>query len=268
VTRYSFNTLNHSVTFGLAPNLPEQIAAAAAAGYDHVGLDLGAVLAHERDGLGPAALAGLMEDSGVSCYELVPLWLTADQEQFETGLADLLRVVALLRPQVVYAIAQQPASEEMAVNFRRAVIALADLGIGSAIEAVAGWGVGSLDEALRLAVAAGDGVGLVLDSWQFFRTPGGWSLLAELPAERIAFAQLADGAAEPGPDLMFEMSNRRSLPGEGALDLSGFRDAVAARGFDGVVSVEVLSEEWRARPVAEFAVASLAASRAVWEPVR
>jgi sugar phosphate isomerase/epimerase len=265
VTRYSFNTLNHSVVFGLPPALPDQIAAAAGAGYDLVGLDLGAVLAHEAAGLGPAALAGVMRQHGVSCYELVPMMLTSDEHHFKAGLGDLLRVVTELQPAIVYAIGPDEPDERMAANFRLGAQALADLGVGSAIEFVAGWGVDTLDKALDLAVAAGAGVGLVMDSWQVFRTPGGWPALNALAGDRIAFAQLADGLAEPMADPMFEMSNRRLIPGEGAFDLIGFRDAVRARGFDGVVSVEVLNEDWRARPVADFARATLAATRALWE---
>jgi sugar phosphate isomerase/epimerase len=130
---------------------------------------------------------------------------------------------------------------------------------------VAGWGVDTMDKALRLAVAAGDDVGLVMDSWQFFRTAGGWPALEALAGERISFAQLADGLAEPMADPMFEMSNRRAIPGQGAFDLARFRDGLRARGFDGVVSVEVLSDEWRARPVADFARATYDATRALWE---
>jgi sugar phosphate isomerase/epimerase len=262
---YSFNTLNHSVVFGSPPNLPEQIEAAAAAGYAHVGLDMGAVAAHDQQGLGPDALRGLMEQHGISCFELVPLMLTADREQFDVMLADLMRAVDALRPAFVYAIAQEQPDDRLVANFRRGAAALDEMGVGCAIESVAGWGVGTFDEALGLAVGAGDRVGLVLDSWQVFRTPGGWSSLAALPAERIGFVQLADGLAEPLADVGFEMANRRLLPGEGAFDLCGFRDLVLGRGYDGVVSVEVLSEEWRSRPVTDFARALLAATRALWE---
>jgi len=139
------------------------------------------------------------------------------------------------------------------------------LGMGCAIEFVAGWGVDSIDKALSLAVAAGDRVGVVLDSWQFFRAGSTWTALAQLPADRIAFVQIADAPAAPQPDLTFEMSHQRLMPGRGELDLLAFREALRNRGYDGVVSVEVLSAQWRTRPLAEFAATTLAMAKALWQ---
>ena len=44
--KYCFSTFNHTTFLGLEPTLPAQIAAAGAAGYDHIGLDITSVLAH------------------------------------------------------------------------------------------------------------------------------------------------------------------------------------------------------------------------------
>jgi len=58
--------------------------------------------------------------------------------------------------------------------------------------------------------------------------------------------------------------DRRLLPGEGAFPLAEFRDALDAKDYRGVVSVEVLSRDWRSRPIREFAEASLRSARATW----
>jgi sugar phosphate isomerase/epimerase len=46
------------------------------------------------------------------------------------------------------------------------------------------------------------------------------------------------------------------LPGEGHLDLARFVGALRERRFDGVVSIEVLSDRWRREPIETFALAA------------
>ena len=43
------------------------------------------------------------------------------------------------------------------------------------------------------------------------------------------------------------------------------RDRLVGRGYEDVVSVEVLSAHWRRQPLASFATAALTAARHVWE---
>ena len=68
--RYGYNTFNHTVWLGLAPTLPAQIDAAAAAGFDCVGLDVPSLLAHETEGLAPVAIVEQMEARGIVPHEL------------------------------------------------------------------------------------------------------------------------------------------------------------------------------------------------------
>ena len=86
-------------------------------------------------------------------------------------------------------------------------------------------------------------------------TGADWQALAALPDERLAYVQL-DDALEPSDDLQHDTLHRRALPGEGNLDLARFAEALRARRFDGVVSLEVLSDRWRREPVEAFATAA------------
>ena len=45
---------------------------------------------------------------------------------------------------------------------------------------------------------------------------------------------------------------RRALPGDGILELDRFATALRSRGWDGVVSMQVLSDELRALPLADY----------------
>jgi sugar phosphate isomerase/epimerase len=56
----------------------------------------------------------------------------------------------------------------------------------------------------------------------------------------------------------------RVLPGEGVFPIGRFHDALVAKGWDGVVSVEVLSQPWRERSIDEFTQATFAATQQTW----
>ena len=74
--------------------------------------------------------------------------------------------------------------------------------------------------------------------------------------------QFTDGL--PAGDDRAATMNRRAVPGEGELALVEFVDFVRARGFDGLVSLEVLSETDRARSVDEFARSCYDTTRRYW----
>jgi sugar phosphate isomerase/epimerase len=116
--------------------------------------------------------------------------------------------------------------------------------------------------------------GVVVDSWHFLA--GGradpdhadWDGLAALAADGLlAFVQFTD-ALEPGADARHDTMRRRALPGAGCLDLARFATAVRATGYDGWVSVEILSEALHAVPVGEFAAQAHDASAPYWSALR
>jgi sugar phosphate isomerase/epimerase len=52
---------------------------------------------------------------------------------------------------------------------------------------------------------------------------------------------------------MIETMDRRLMPGDGVLEVERFASTLLDRGWEGVVSVEVLNSELCKLPVAEFA---------------
>ena len=65
-------------------------------------------------------------------------------------------------------------------------------------------------------------------------------------------------------NLESETIQRRAMPGEGEFDLDGFSQRLRAKGFTGIVSIELLSETWRARSIGEFARRAYETSRVFW----
>ncbi|MYS81493.1 sugar phosphate isomerase/epimerase family protein [Embleya scabrispora] len=264
--RYSFNTFNHSTYYGLPPTLPRQIEAAASAGYDHVGLDILSVLAHERDGLSPRDLAARLEHHGLPCHELVSLSISANKASTLRGLEQILRVARVLRPAQVLCVVTGEIDDDVVANTATCVRSLAEEHIGLSLEFLPTRHVDSIPEALRLLDrVAHPGLRLVVESWHFFRGPSTWADLAALPLDRVGFVQFADAPAPMSDDAHHESMHRRVLPGRGVLDLDRFCATLVAKGYDGVVSVELLSESWRTADLHEFADATLASSRSVWE---
>ena len=112
----------------------------------------------------------------------------------------------------------------------------------------------TIDDASAAVDAIGNGA-VIVDSWHFFATGADWPALAALPDERLAYIQL-DDALDPSGDAQHDTLHRRALPGEGNLDLARFAAALKDRGFDGVISLEVLSDRWRRESVETFTAAA------------
>src|SRR4029078_2993002 len=83
---------NHTVSRGLEPTVPAQIAAAGAAGYEHIGVDVPSVLAHAESGVPMAALVDAMGAAGGPPYELNFCASTPDVDASRAGLASALEV--------------------------------------------------------------------------------------------------------------------------------------------------------------------------------
>ena len=64
----------------------------------------------------------------------------------------------------------------------------------------------------------------------------------------IAYVQFTDALAPESERLVRETLHRRALPGDGVLELDRFAATLLETGWDGIVSVEVLSGELRALP--------------------
>ncbi|WP_433749304.1 sugar phosphate isomerase/epimerase family protein [Amycolatopsis sp. 3B14] len=124
-------------------------------------------------------------------------------------------------------------------------------------------GIPDYESALSIIRAAGRAnSGLVLDTWHFFRGGSSLPLLDDLPLEHLV-VQLSDAPAAPEPDLWAEASQRRLLPGAGALDLRGVLKALRERGFSGPVGPEVVSTGLWSLGAAEAARQAAAACRAL-----
>ena len=152
-------------------------------------------------------------------------------------------------------------TDESVDDLRAGAAILAEAGVRTALEFVPYGGVRSLSEGIDVCSAVGwDRCGLLVDTWHLFRGGEQWPLLRSLAAHQIALVHLND-APEPVGDLVYDSRFRRTPPGEGTFPLADFLELLDEIGYDGVVSLEVLSSAIRSRPPAEGARDLLDATR-------
>ena len=267
--KFSFNTFNHTVFLGLEPTLPAQIAAAGAAGYEHIGVDVPSVVAHAEAGVPPAALVDAMAAAGVTPYELNFWAVVPDVDASRAGLATALEVFDALGAEWLQSVVMGPVDDHVVAMVRDASRALADRGARLAVEYLPNYPVRSIRDVLALNDAVGaPGVGVCVDAHHFFRGPDTFDDFDALADDDLAFLQFCDALPVGDMDLGDAMVNGRAMAGDGEFPLDEFCRHAVRRGYDGVVSVEILSSAWRARPLDEFVTTSLATTRACFDRAR
>jgi 4-hydroxyphenylpyruvate dioxygenase len=128
-------------------------------------------------------------------------------------------------------------------------------GIRIAFEALA-WGRHINDyrdawEAVRRADHAA--IGLVLDSFHIFARKTDLAPIRTIPRERIFLVQLAD-APMLDMDSLSWSRHFRNFPGQGDLPLVDFMEVLQATEFDGLLSLEIFNDQFRAGSAKSVAV--------------
>jgi sugar phosphate isomerase/epimerase len=226
--------------------LDDVLAAAAVAGFRDVGVDELTVGAAD-----PERVAELLRSHGLSCTDVGVLRIGAGDARAQ---ADAFAALASATGAgLCIAALYTPTPEEALTDLRTAADALDDAGVRIALEFAPYGGLRTLSDAIDVCTAVGWArCGLLVDTWHFFRSDEPWQLLRSLAADQIALVHVNDAPAMER-DLVVESRFRRVPPGSGTFALAEFADALAAMGYDGVVSIEVLSSALRRQPPADGA---------------
>jgi sugar phosphate isomerase/epimerase len=236
-------------------DLEGQVDAARGAGFTSLGIFADRAGEDARTTFGSA---------GMQCHEVLALVIT-DNEVATLASAERLAAAAeTMAAPWVSTIFHSPLTASTPRLIARCAAAIAQAGAGMAIEFHPFGPVTSIGAGLEAVERAGNGAGLLVDTWHFFVGDSTWSDLETLPVDRIAFVQFDDAPVPASEDLMGETMDRRVMPGEGTFDLDRFASTLLERGFDGTVSVEVLSRELLAVSMPEFARRAYAATARYW----
>lgn len=263
---FAFSTLNHSSLFGEGTTIAEQITAAAEAGFPLLSPDFFSVRTYRRDGGTLAELAKLQRAHGIRSYDVAGLTISDDDDATKREAEELVEIGAALGAEWVQVRVTEPIDQVVRDRYAWCRDACANAGLGVAVEFSPFTPIRTITDAQDvLATRGGEGTrgGVIVDSFHVCRGSTTWEELDALPLDEVAFVQF-DDALPPGDDGRADTMHRRALPGEGALDLSHFASGLRNRGFDGVVSVEVLAAHDRDEPVESFARRCLATSEPYW----
>ncbi len=96
-------------------------------------------------------------------------------------------------------------------------------------------------------------VGLVLDSFHILARKTDLGAIRSIPRDRIFLVQMAD-APLLELDYLNWSRHYRSFPGQGDLPLSAFMDALQATDYDGLLSLEIFSDRFRAGSARSLAI--------------
>ncbi|WP_226016575.1 TIM barrel protein [Novosphingobium sp. FKTRR1] len=262
----SLNTFNGSPWVGGAGDLGRWADAAAAAGFALLGPDCPSIDAWLATGRTMAGLSRRLRDAGIGC-EIVGVCAMLDgSAQQRAALAQATRHAQALGANFLQVNVSAPDAAARLAAVEQAATAVAGTGLRLALEYMPITPLCTLAETLAIVTSIGtDTVGALVDNWHHAHDPQGWETLADAPLDAIAYVEFDD--AQPAPanaSLDDETMHRRTFPGTGVLECARFASLCRARGYNGVVSVEVLDRAWRDRPLSEFADTCFATTRPHW----
>jgi sugar phosphate isomerase/epimerase len=260
-----FNTFNLSAWHGVEPRLIEQIDAAADAGFRLFGPDMFSLDAFVAGGGRLESLAEHLAARGMRCWEIAALDI-GDEAATLAHAAHMAELAEVLRPEWILTNVSVPIDAAACATFEKICVILAAVGARPAVEYLPFTPADRIAAARTLVDHVGtDRARILFDTWHHFRGPDDWPELESAPLDLVAYVQFDDALPATSDDLVVETLARRTFPGEGEFDLDGYCERLRAKGFDGVVSVEILNAEWRAdADLHEFARRAYESSARFW----
>jgi sugar phosphate isomerase/epimerase len=237
-----------SYSLGTQVSFPDRVRAAAAAGFDGIGLRAENYWDAQSSGLDGSAMAEFAAAAGVPVLEVeyVTAWGTAADRD----------VAQQRKEQAVFSMARTFGVDHLNTGLLEKlpideiVEAFAGLcdragGLTIALEFMPYSGVPDLATAWRILQEAGrPNSALIIDAWHWARAGMTPQDLAPVPAERIVSVQLCDVRRTPMDPLRTESLGHRLPPGAGYGDTVDLVRALQQHGVQpDVVAVEVISDE-------------------------
>ncbi len=253
--------------------LGERVVAAAAAGYSALSLSPEDYLAAKADGLSDADIRALVSDAGlrVNCYDPYTKWLPSWEPPpefdpnmvafFDVGEAEFFRAaeaVGASSMTVLEPFGRRWPTEIATACLQRIAQIGADAGLAVNLEFIPFWGIPDLATAWELVrLADQPNLGLVVDTWHYFRGRPDDELLASIPGDRIGAVQVSDASSRPVADLMTDCLHHRVAAGDGAFPLQRVLTTLRRTGGLRDVGPEIFSDAFDGRPAAQNAGAAL-----------
>jgi sugar phosphate isomerase/epimerase len=247
------------------PRFPfaERVASAAKAGFAGIGLAIEDYAACRERGMSDKEMRRILDDHGIRAAELEFLqdwWHDDERGRRARSHEDLCYAAAdafgsrHINVGCAGARGTLPELVIVAEHFAALCDRAARHGLLVAFEFLPWSDVPDAAAAWRLIALAGrKNGGILIDAWHYFRGAADPAQVRSIPADRFFVIQFDDADAVQIGGYMEDTTRRRRLPGEGAFDLVGFIQMLDDMGVNAPLSVEILSDQQRSRPLDEAA---------------
>jgi sugar phosphate isomerase/epimerase len=237
------------------------LGAIAAAGFPCVSLTL------DQIGDDINAAARLLTTHALRCSDVMTLQVARDDDEVLARAAALAQAAEELGADYVLSLFWTRVNEESLDRFGRCAQLVGKAGARLALEMPPIGPLNSITAALSVVETVGfAGASLMVDTFHFSRGQSTWEELESLPLEALGYVQFDDALPAESDDVMHETTDRRAMPGEGEFELDRFAGTLTRRGWDGLVSVEVLSASLRELDIATFARRAYETTAPYWLP--
>jgi sugar phosphate isomerase/epimerase len=253
----------------------ERLDAATAGGYTGIGLRPTHYKAARAEGFSDSDLRAMLADRGLELIEIgfVANWWDAGNaasrtQAYERSLYRLKETLGGRHMMLISGPLTDPI-DVLAERFAAVCDRAADHGLRVALEFLPWTQMRDAATAWQIAALSGrSNGGLALDLWHHRRGADDDDMVRRLPADRIVTVQLSDGTRQVVNGDLDDTFRLRRLAGSGEFGVAEFIRLLEGMGVTAPVGVEVLSDEMRALPTAEFARLAADATRAALAAAR
>ena len=252
--------------------IEDRVAAAAAAGFDSIGL----YIVHYRtlvdEGFAPEQLAELLTEHNLTLSEIEVLrgWATSavNTDEYLAMVAIAWAMADRFDCRYVQAIGPYDGTiEECGKAFGALCDRAAEHGLVVGLEFLPFTNIFNANDGMRIVDAAGrDNGGLCVDIWHHTRGTNDLEQIKAIPGDRVMGIQMNDGP-HGGPDgtnvdeYVQDCLRTRVPTGEGTFDVDGFVGALIANGANVPWSMEVCNDDVWGQPGTDHCIAIADAMR-------
>lgn len=252
--------------------IEDRLVAAAAAGFDSIGLYIGHYHQLVEDGFAPERLADLLAEYDLTLSEIEVLrgWATdaVNTDEYLAMEATAWAMADSFDCRYIQAIGPYDGTiEDCGHAFGALCDRAADHGLVVGLEFLPFTNIYDADDGMRVVeVADRDNGGLCVDIWHHTRGTNDLEQIKAIPGDRVMGIQMNDGP-NGGPDgrnvdeYVQDCLRTRVPPGAGTFDVAGFVNALRDNGANVPWSMEVCNDDVWGQPATEHCTAIASAMR-------
>lgn len=231
-----------------------RVEAAASAGFSGIGLLIDDYIQLQQQGYSDQQLQSILASAKIKLMEIVVLtgWDgdASSRIKSQQKLTTACHMAAVYNSSYLQVLGGLDSTKQNTIKqLRRVCDQCREVNLQVALEFVPSiTNITDLTSATDVVVKTDkENLGICLDTWHFYRDSHyqanlSHQLLRDLPKDLLTLLQMNDGASSPeNPDYLQDCLSNRRLFGEGEFPLQEFMQAIDETGYQGPISVEIMS---------------------------